>query len=159
MPRRCSPRRLLILPLITTSRRWKCSLYTPQEGVVCAVLNCLTGGLSTRTNLLPTPTDTKSDMPPSTAKDEHSGGHDEHAQELPKNRLSLVFIGLTGCSFLSALDQVRLFLSAHRPLLRVRFQTIVATALPTIVQHLGDGKNYSWVGTYVACYFDASGTD
>jgi MFS family permease len=27
-------------------------------------------------------------------------------------------------------------------------QTIVATALPTIVEHLGGGKNYSWVGRY-----------
>jgi EmrB/QacA subfamily drug resistance transporter len=34
------------------------------------------------------------------------------------------------CVFLAALDQ-----------------TIVATALPTIVEHLGGGKNYSWVGS------------
>ncbi|OSD00959.1 MFS general substrate transporter [Trametes coccinea BRFM310] len=52
------------------------------------------------------------------------------AQQHPENRLWLVFIGLMCCAFLSALDQ-----------------TIVATALPTIVEHLGDGKNYSWVGT------------
>ncbi|KAF7798263.1 hypothetical protein EIP86_009480 [Pleurotus ostreatoroseus] len=51
-------------------------------------------------------------------------------QQFPKNRLGIVFTGLMGCSFLAALDQ-----------------TIVATALPTIVEHLGDGKNYSWVGT------------
>ncbi|KAF8262424.1 major facilitator superfamily domain-containing protein, partial [Lactarius quietus] len=25
--------------------------------------------------------------------------------------------------------------------------TIVATALPTIIEHLGEGKNYSWVGS------------
>lgn len=29
------------------------------------------------------------------------------------------------------------------------FQTIVATALPTIVEELGDGNNYSWVGRSV----------
>ncbi|KAH9998106.1 MFS general substrate transporter [Russula compacta] len=51
-------------------------------------------------------------------------------QVLPENRLWLVFSGLMCCIFLAALDQ-----------------TIVATALPTIVEHLGGGKNYSWVGS------------
>ncbi|CDO78114.1 hypothetical protein BN946_scf184611.g6 [Trametes cinnabarina] len=58
------------------------------------------------------------------------------AQQHPENRLWVVFIGLMCCAFLSALDQV-----SHI------FPTIVATALPTIVEHLGDGENYSWVGT------------
>ncbi|KAI0306339.1 MFS amino acid permease [Multifurca ochricompacta] len=49
---------------------------------------------------------------------------------LPHNRLWIVFSGLMCCIFLAALDQ-----------------TIVATALPTIVEHLGGGKNYSWVGS------------
>ncbi|KAH9071142.1 MFS general substrate transporter [Lactarius deliciosus] len=49
---------------------------------------------------------------------------------LPYNRLGIVFSGLMACVFLAALDQ-----------------TIVATALPTIVGHLGEGKNYSWVGS------------
>ncbi|KAI0040909.1 MFS general substrate transporter [Auriscalpium vulgare] len=49
---------------------------------------------------------------------------------LPKNRLWIVFPGLMACTFLAALDQ-----------------TIVATALPTIVERLGGGKNYSWVGS------------
>ncbi|KAI0064904.1 MFS amino acid permease [Artomyces pyxidatus] len=49
---------------------------------------------------------------------------------IPKNRLWIVFAGLMGCTFLAALDQ-----------------TIIATALPTIVEQLGDGKNYSWVGS------------
>ncbi|KAH9030951.1 MFS general substrate transporter [Lactarius hengduanensis] len=49
---------------------------------------------------------------------------------LPYNRLGIVFSGLMACIFLAALDQ-----------------TIVATALPTIVEHLGEGKNYSWVGS------------
>ncbi|KAH7889438.1 major facilitator superfamily domain-containing protein [Phlebopus sp. FC_14] len=53
---------------------------------------------------------------------------EEHV--LPKNRLGIVFFGLMCCIFLSALDQ-----------------TIVATALPTIVAELGGGKNYSWVGS------------
>ncbi|KAH9946136.1 MFS amino acid permease [Epithele typhae] len=54
--------------------------------------------------------------------------NEEHV--LPKNRMSLVFTGLMCCVFLAALDQ-----------------TIVATALPTIVAQLGGGKEYSWVGS------------
>ncbi|KAF8265936.1 MFS general substrate transporter [Lactarius quietus] len=49
---------------------------------------------------------------------------------LPYNRLGIVLPGLMACTFLVALDQ-----------------TIVAVALPTIVAELGEGKNYSWVGS------------
>ncbi|KAI9064407.1 MFS amino acid permease [Trametes sanguinea] len=49
---------------------------------------------------------------------------------LPKNNIPIVFAGLMCCTFLAALDQ-----------------TIVATALPTIVAQLGGGKDYSWVGS------------
>ncbi|KAH8109974.1 MFS general substrate transporter [Phellopilus nigrolimitatus] len=49
---------------------------------------------------------------------------------LPRNRIFVVFSGLMLCVFLAALDQ-----------------TIVATALPTIVSELQGGKNYSWVGS------------
>jgi EmrB/QacA subfamily drug resistance transporter len=49
---------------------------------------------------------------------------------LPKNNIPVVMLGLTACVFLAAIDQ-----------------TIVATALPTIVSQLGGGKNYSWVGS------------
>jgi EmrB/QacA subfamily drug resistance transporter len=49
---------------------------------------------------------------------------------LPENRLSIVFAGLMCTVFLAAIDQ-----------------TIVATALPTIISQLGGGKDYSWVGT------------
>ncbi|KAN0140986.1 MFS general substrate transporter [Lactarius tabidus] len=49
---------------------------------------------------------------------------------LPYNRLWIVVSGLMACISLAALDQ-----------------TIVATALPTIVEELGEGKNYSWVGS------------
>lgn len=49
---------------------------------------------------------------------------------LPKNNLALVFSGLMATTFLAALDQ-----------------TIVATALPTIVAKLGGGNLYSWVGS------------
>ncbi|KAF8637399.1 hypothetical protein AX17_002894 [Amanita inopinata Kibby_2008] len=49
---------------------------------------------------------------------------------LPENRLSVVFFGLMLSTFLAALDQ-----------------TIVATALPTIVEKLGGGRGYSWVGS------------
>ncbi|KAL0577864.1 hypothetical protein V5O48_004100 [Marasmius crinis-equi] len=52
---------------------------------------------------------------------------------LPKNNLTLVFLGFMCCIFLAAIDQ-----------------TIVATALPTIVSDLGDGRNYSWVGRLIA---------
>ncbi|KAG1756595.1 MFS general substrate transporter [Suillus paluster] len=53
---------------------------------------------------------------------------EEHV--VPKNRIGIVFFGLMCCTFLAALDQ-----------------TIVATALPTIVAELGGGNNYSWVGS------------
>lgn len=59
---------------------------------------------------------------------QHWKENEEHI--LPKNRLGIVFFGLMACTFLAALDQ-----------------TIVATALPTIVQKLGGGKDYSWVGS------------
>lgn len=49
---------------------------------------------------------------------------------LPHNNIPVVFVGLMCCTFLAALDQ-----------------TIVATALPTIVEKLGGGKQYSWVGS------------
>ncbi|KAL4068102.1 MFS general substrate transporter [Scleroderma citrinum] len=49
---------------------------------------------------------------------------------VPKNRLGIVFFGLMCSVFLAALDQ-----------------TIVATALPTIVAQLGGGNKYSWVGS------------
>ncbi|KAI0374828.1 MFS amino acid permease [Pilatotrama ljubarskyi] len=55
---------------------------------------------------------------------------DGEEQVLPKNNMPIVFTGLMCCTFLAALDQ-----------------TIVAIALPTIVQKLGGGKDYSWVGT------------
>ncbi|KAG1843412.1 major facilitator superfamily domain-containing protein [Suillus tomentosus] len=53
---------------------------------------------------------------------------EEHV--IPKNRLGIVFIGWMCTIFLVAIDQ-----------------TVVATALPTIVADLGGGKNYSWVGS------------
>uniref|UniRef100_D8PSN8 Major facilitator superfamily (MFS) profile domain-containing protein n=1 Tax=Schizophyllum commune (strain H4-8 / FGSC 9210) TaxID=578458 RepID=D8PSN8_SCHCM len=49
---------------------------------------------------------------------------------LPHNNLPVVFAGFMLTIFLAALDQ-----------------TIVATALPTIVEQLGGGDNYSWVGS------------
>ncbi|KAG2078130.1 MFS general substrate transporter [Suillus decipiens] len=54
--------------------------------------------------------------------------NEEHI--VPKNRIGIVFFGLMCCVFLAALDQ-----------------TIVATALPTIVADLGGGNDYSWVGS------------
>ncbi|KAF7331017.1 Membrane transporter [Mycena venus] len=53
---------------------------------------------------------------------------DEHI--VPHNNLPIVFFSLMLTAFLAALDQ-----------------TIVATALPTMVAQLGGGKDYSWVGS------------
>lgn len=61
--------------------------------------------------------------------------------------------------FLAAIDQVcSHFYSVYlRVLIFLReLKTIVATALPTIVEQLGGGKNYSWVGTYVSVFSNAS---
>ncbi|KAG1730746.1 MFS general substrate transporter [Suillus lakei] len=73
--------------------------------------------------------------PPSSAVEEAKerlGASWRQVEELviPKNRLGIVFFGLMCTVFLAALDQ-----------------TIVATALPTIVAELGGGKNYSYVGS------------
>ncbi|KAL1947869.1 hypothetical protein VTO73DRAFT_13593 [Trametes versicolor] len=72
---------------------------------------------------------------PSTADPEKGrkpGQHWKYNEEhvLPKNNIPVVFCGLMCCTFLAALDQ-----------------TIVATALPTIVEKLGGGSDYSWVGS------------
>ncbi|KAJ7745413.1 MFS amino acid permease [Mycena maculata] len=63
-----------------------------------------------------------------TTKVKQAKEDDEHI--LPHNNLPLVFISLMMTAFLAALDQ-----------------TIIATALPTIVAQLGGGNNYSWVGS------------
>ncbi|KAI9574224.1 MFS general substrate transporter [Boletus coccyginus] len=55
---------------------------------------------------------------------------DKEEHVVPKNRLGIVLLGLMCTVFLAALDQ-----------------TIVATALPTIVADLGGGNSYSWVGS------------
>ncbi|KAJ8087292.1 hypothetical protein PM082_006122 [Marasmius tenuissimus] len=51
-------------------------------------------------------------------------------QQLPHNNIPVVFSGLMLLVFLAAMDQ-----------------TIVATALPTIVEDLGGGDAYAWAGT------------
>ncbi|KAF8838015.1 MFS general substrate transporter [Paxillus ammoniavirescens] len=53
---------------------------------------------------------------------------EEHV--LPKNRLGIVLFSFMCTTFLAALDQ-----------------TIIATALPTIVANIGGGNSYSWVGS------------
>ncbi|KAG9226121.1 hypothetical protein CCMSSC00406_0005032 [Pleurotus cornucopiae] len=66
---------------------------------------------------------------PAKAKHGSTWKNDE-THVLPQNRLPIVFAGLMATVFLAAMDQ-----------------TIVATALPTIVSDLGGGSNYSWVGS------------
>ncbi|KAI9571312.1 MFS general substrate transporter [Boletus coccyginus] len=68
------------------------------------------------------------DPPPKTEPGASWREKEQHV--VPKNRLGFVFFGLMCSTFLAALDQ-----------------TIVATALPTIVADLGGGNNYSWVGS------------
>lgn len=73
----------------------------------------------------------------SEVKDGAAGGTkgkiEREVQEIPKNNLWVVFTGLILCTFLAALDQ-----------------TVVSTALPTIVREIGQGASgssgYSWVG-------------
>ncbi|KAG8867995.1 hypothetical protein FRB97_002819 [Tulasnella sp. 331] len=55
---------------------------------------------------------------------------DAEVHEIPENNLWLVFPGLMLAVFLAALDQ-----------------TIVGTALPTIVRDLGSSSGYAWVGS------------
>ncbi|KDQ16129.1 hypothetical protein BOTBODRAFT_31195 [Botryobasidium botryosum FD-172 SS1] len=78
---------------------------------------------------------------PSVDSDIEHGEHDrklkpgekwkkDEVQNIPKNNLWIVFPALCVTTFLAALDQ-----------------TIVTTALPTIVKDLGGSSGYSWVGT------------
>ncbi|KAJ6607903.1 major facilitator superfamily domain-containing protein, partial [Mycena sp. CBHHK59/15] len=62
---------------------------------------------------------------------------DEHV--LPHNNMSVVFIALMLTAFLKSRDPQRVDASIHHQ--------SVATALPTIVEQLGGGNNYSWVGS------------
>ncbi|KAG6823540.1 hypothetical protein H0H93_003449, partial [Arthromyces matolae] len=69
---------------------------------------------------------------PTSPNSKHEPGaswRDNEEHRIPPNRLGLVFPGLMLTVFLAALDQ-----------------TIVSTALPTIVEKLGGGNNYMWVG-------------
>ncbi|KIO29866.1 hypothetical protein M407DRAFT_160836 [Tulasnella calospora MUT 4182] len=62
------------------------------------------------------------------AKEEHWTKRE--VVEIPDNNLKIVFPGLMLAVFLAALDQ-----------------TIVGTALPTIVRDLGSSSGYSWIGS------------
>ncbi|KDQ10533.1 hypothetical protein BOTBODRAFT_58069 [Botryobasidium botryosum FD-172 SS1] len=59
-----------------------------------------------------------------------SDSSSDEREVVPHNNIPLVLFGLMMTEFLAAMDQ-----------------TIVATALPTIVARLGGGRNYSWVGS------------
>ena len=92
-------------------------------------------------------------IPAQAPKEKHEPGQSWKAGEehvLPHNRLGIVFFGLMSCTFLAALDQVRGSASLNLASIvkRDSLQTIVATALPTIVAKLGGGKDYSWVGRW-----------
>ncbi|PPQ63069.1 hypothetical protein CVT24_005924 [Panaeolus cyanescens] len=84
----------------------------------------------TNSSVLPTPSIVAQPENGTEAKTGGKSWKETETQVLPKNRLSIVFIGLMACVFLAALDQ-----------------TIVATALPIIVNDLGGANLYSWVGT------------
>jgi hypothetical protein len=78
---------------------------------------------------------------------------DGETHVLPKNNLPIVFTALGFCTFLAALDQVSPLNEFIKPSLSSTplGQTIVATALPTIVRQLQGGAEYSWVGRYAMC--------
>ncbi|KAJ4487828.1 MFS amino acid permease [Lentinula aciculospora] len=65
-----------------------------------------------------------------TKKEPGQSWKENETHVLPHNRLPIVFFGFMCTIFLAAMDQ-----------------TIVATALPTIVKDLGGGADYSWVGS------------
>ena len=110
------------------------------------------------------PVATPASLDPEKGDKAHKPGSDWKKTEehvLPKNNIPIVFTGLMCCTFLAALDQVcRAFLAPMTSIARVEIpssannvrQTIVATALPTIVEKLGGGKDYSWVGRCVSLY-------
>ncbi|KAH0826973.1 MFS general substrate transporter [Lanmaoa asiatica] len=77
-----------------------------------------------------TSTTMENDVAPVEKAQPGASWQDKEEHVLPKNRLGIVFFGLMCTMFLAALDQ-----------------TIVATALPTIVAKLGGGNSYSWVGS------------
>ncbi|KAI0090161.1 MFS general substrate transporter [Irpex rosettiformis] len=66
----------------------------------------------------------------SDSQDHDISWRDREEQVLPKNNIPLVFFALLLTTFLAALDE-----------------TIITTALPTIVEQLKGGKDYSWVGS------------
>ena len=72
--------------------------------------------------------------------------NEEHV--LPRNRLGIVSFALVCTMFLGTVDQVGWVSLVGMGLMRDLPKTIIATALPTIVAHLGGGNNYSWVGRY-----------
>ncbi|KAF8643906.1 hypothetical protein AX16_008922 [Volvariella volvacea WC 439] len=78
----------------------------------------------------PSPTPEPSSTSPTAKQEPGASWKADEAHHLPHNRLGIVFLGLMACVFLAAIDQ-----------------TIVATALPTIVSDLGNGAAYSWVGS------------
>ncbi|KAF8586490.1 MFS general substrate transporter [Ramaria rubella] len=67
---------------------------------------------------------------PARPKKERAAWKANEQHVVPHNNMPLVFSGLMLTTFLAALDQ-----------------TIVSTALPTIVEELGGGNDYSWVGS------------
>lgn len=60
---------------------------------------------------------------------------------ISSKRLVTIMIGLCLTIFLTALDQV------ITPFSQNSSQTIVSTAVPTMVADLGDSSGYTWIGT------------
>ncbi|KAF8485604.1 major facilitator superfamily domain-containing protein [Gautieria morchelliformis] len=78
----------------------------------------------------PAPDVSEHQAPAAHPKKERAAWKANEQHVVPHNNMPLVFFGLMMTTFLAALDQ-----------------TIVSTALPTIVAQLGDGNDYSWVGS------------
>jgi hypothetical protein len=99
------------------------------EGEDRAVELAMTGARELPPELVGTPQDVQE-------LGEKSGGaagtsvQTEEGQGISHRRLLIIVIGLCLTIFLTALDQ-----------------TIVSTAVPTIVEDLGDASGYTWIGT------------
>jgi hypothetical protein len=100
------------------------------EGEDRAVELAMTGARELPPELVGTPQDVQELGEKSGAASEGTSVTEEEGQGISHRRLLIIVIGLCLTIFLTALDQ-----------------TIVSTAVPTIVEDLGDASGYTWIGT------------